>query len=141
MLDHPAGGVSFGRQGSLIALLSEQGRLQLREDLGAAVVVIGLELLGQLADRGGELLGLDTQLEEGAGALQAADRAGGSWSSPCWGRVGGSDGDWGENGHGSARQMGSAGAHGSRWLQAQKDLQGAPSAGTAVGTPRDRRMG
>ena len=69
VLDHPAGGVSLGRQGSLIALLSEQGRLQLSEDLGAADVVIGLELLGQLADRGGEFLGLDTQLEEGAGAL------------------------------------------------------------------------
>ena len=41
--------------------------LQLAEILG--------QLLSQLADGGGELLGLDTQLPEGAGALQGAGRA------------------------------------------------------------------
>jgi hypothetical protein len=32
----------------------------------SGVVVIGFQLLGQLADGGGELLGLDAQLPEGA---------------------------------------------------------------------------
>jgi len=38
----------------------------LGEGLGAAVVVIGFELFSQLADGGGELLGLDAQLLERA---------------------------------------------------------------------------
>ena len=48
VLDHPAGGIGLGGEG-----------------LGAGVVVIGFELFGQLANGGGELLGLDAQLPEG----------------------------------------------------------------------------
>ncbi len=58
MLDHPTGGIGLGGEG-----------------LAAAVVVIALQLLSQLADGSGELLGLDAQLPQGAGALQGAGRA------------------------------------------------------------------
>ena len=70
VLDHPAGGIGLGRGGLLVAFLGQQGSLQLGEGLGTLVVVIGFQLLGQLADGGGELLGLDAQLPERAGALQ-----------------------------------------------------------------------
>jgi hypothetical protein len=52
VLDHPTGGIGLGGEG-----------------LAAAVVVIALQLLSQLADGSGELLGLDAQLPQGAGAL------------------------------------------------------------------------
>jgi hypothetical protein len=65
VLDHPAGGISLGGEGLLVALFRKEGSLQLGEGLGAGVVVIGFELFGQLANGGGELLGLDAQLPEG----------------------------------------------------------------------------
>ena len=52
--------------------LGKEGGLQLGEGLGAGIVVIGFQLLGELADGGGEFLGLDPQLPEGAGTLQVA---------------------------------------------------------------------
>ena len=52
VLDHPAGGIG----------------------LGSGILVIGFQLLSQLADGGGELLGLDAQLPEGAGSLQGEGR-------------------------------------------------------------------
>jgi len=76
VLDHPAGGIGLGRQGGLVAFLGQQGGLQFGEGLGAGVVV-GFQLFGQLANGGGELLGLDAQLPERAGTLQGAGRAGG----------------------------------------------------------------
>jgi hypothetical protein len=72
VLDHPAGGIGVGGQGLLVAFLGQQGGLQFDEGIGAGVVVIGLQLLGEQTDGGGELLGLDAQLPEGA------DRTGGS---------------------------------------------------------------
>jgi hypothetical protein len=66
VLDHPAGGIGFGGEGLLVAFLCKQGSLQLSEGLSAAVVVIGFELFSQLADGGGELLGLDAELPERA---------------------------------------------------------------------------
>jgi len=75
VLDHPAGGIGLGGQGLLVVFLGEEGGLQFGEGLGAGVVVIGIQLLGELADGGGELLGLAAQLPEGAGALQGAGRA------------------------------------------------------------------
>jgi len=95
VLDHPVGGIGLGRQGGLDALFCKQGSLELAEGLGAAVVVIGFQLLGELADGSGEILGLDAQLPERAGTLQGTGRAGGLGES--WGeRYGGG----GENGHG-----------------------------------------
>jgi len=67
VLDHPAGGIGLGGEGLLVAFFRQQGSLQLGEGLGAAVVVIGFQLLGELTDGGGELLGLDAQLPERAG--------------------------------------------------------------------------
>ena len=66
VLDHPAGGIGLGSEGLLVAFFCEQGGFQLSEGLGACVFVIGFQLLGQLADGGGELLGLDAQLPERA---------------------------------------------------------------------------
>ena len=60
VLDHPAGGIGLGGDGRLVAFISQQGGFQFGKGLGAAVVVIG-QLLGQLANDGGELLGLDAQ--------------------------------------------------------------------------------
>jgi len=70
VLNHPAGGIGLGRQVGLVALFCKQGSLQLAEGLGAGVVVVGFQLLGQLADSGGELLGLDAQLPAGTGTMQ-----------------------------------------------------------------------
>jgi hypothetical protein len=57
VLDHPAGGNRC----------AEAFRYGLGgEGLGAGVFVVGFQLLGQLADSGGELLGLDAQLPERA---------------------------------------------------------------------------
>jgi hypothetical protein len=53
VLDHPAGGIGLGGQGRLVAFLGQQGGLQVSEGLRSGVVVIGLQLLGQLADGGG----------------------------------------------------------------------------------------
>jgi hypothetical protein len=78
VLDHPAGGISLGGQGLLVALFGQQGGFKFAEGLGAGFVVIGLQLLGEQTDGGGELLGLDAQLPERAGTLQRADRTGGS---------------------------------------------------------------
>jgi len=64
VLDHPAGGIGFGSQGGLVVFLGKEGGLQFGEGLGAGVVV-GFQLFGQLANGGGELLGLDAQLPEG----------------------------------------------------------------------------
>ena len=66
VLDHPAGGIGFGGEGLLVALLGQQGRLQLSQGQSALFRVIGFQLLSQLADGGGELPGLDAQLPEGA---------------------------------------------------------------------------
>jgi hypothetical protein len=74
VLDHPAGGIGLGRQGDLVAFLCQQGGLQLGEGQGALLGIIGLQLLGELADGSGELLGLDAQLPEGAGSLEGAGR-------------------------------------------------------------------
>ncbi len=41
MLNHPAGGISLGGKGLLVAFLCKEGSLKLAEGLGAAVVVIG----------------------------------------------------------------------------------------------------
>ena len=82
VLDHPTGGIGFGRQGGFVVFLGKEGGLQFGEGLGAGVVV-GFQLFGQLANGGGELLGLDAQLPEGTGALQGASRAGGLGDS--WG--------------------------------------------------------
>jgi hypothetical protein len=57
VLNHPAGGIGFGGEGLFVALFCQQGGLKLSEGLGSAVVVIGFQLLSQLADSGGELLG------------------------------------------------------------------------------------
>jgi hypothetical protein len=73
VLDHPASGnrcaeafrYGLGGQGDLVAFLGQQGGLQFGEGLGAAVVV-GFQLFGQLANGGGEILGLDAQLPEWA---------------------------------------------------------------------------
>jgi hypothetical protein len=100
VLDHPAGGnrcaeafrYGLGREGLLVAFLCKKGSLQLSEGLGAAVVVIGFQLLGELADGGGELQGLDAELPEGTRSLQGAGGPGGLGE----GRSGGD----GENGHG-----------------------------------------
>ncbi|MFM9102578.1 MAG: hypothetical protein ACKOPS_15125, partial [Cyanobium sp.] len=69
VLNHPAGGnrcaeafrYGLGCKGSLVAFLGQQGGLQLGEGLGAAVLVVGFQLLSELADGGGELLGLDAE--------------------------------------------------------------------------------
>jgi hypothetical protein len=74
VLDHPAGGIGLGRQGGFVVFLGQQGSFQFGEGLGAGVVV-GFQLFGQLANGGGELLGLDAQLPERAGTLQGAGRA------------------------------------------------------------------
>ncbi len=89
VLDHPAGGIGLGGEGLLVAFLGQQGSLQFGEGLGAAVVVVGFQLLGQLADGSGELLGLDAQLPEGAGALESAGRARGLWER--WGEMRGGE--------------------------------------------------
>jgi hypothetical protein len=92
---HPAGGIGLRGESLLVAFFREQGSLQLGEGLGAAVVVIGFQLLSELADGGGEHLGLDAQLPERDGSLNGAGRPGGLRES--WGER--SDGG-GENGHG-----------------------------------------
>ncbi len=153
MLDHPTGGVGIGCQGLLVALLGQQGGLQLGEVLGAGVVVIGFQLFGEQADSGGELLGLDAQLPEGAGsarrtlrcdALQRAGGTGGIWSGSHSGRgdLGGDgDGDGDESGHGSAwgmdrrAPMGAGGLR-SRWIgKVHRSVR------RQRARPRDRRMG
>ena len=75
VLDHPAGGIGLGGQCRLVAFLGQQGSLQLGQGLGADLGVVALQLLGQLANGGGELLGLDAQLPEQTGTLQRASRA------------------------------------------------------------------
>jgi hypothetical protein len=95
VLDHPAGGISLGGEGLLVALFGQQGSFQLSKGLGTGVVVIGFQLLSELTDGGGELLGLDAQLPEGTGPLQGAGRAGGLRESR-----GERSGGGGENGHG-----------------------------------------
>ena len=66
MLDYPAGGIGLGGEGRLVALFCQQGGLKLGEGQGAQLGVIRFQLFGQLADGGGELLGLDAQLPERA---------------------------------------------------------------------------
>ena len=61
-----------------------------------------MRVSGELADGSGELLSLDAQLPEGAGALQGADRTRGV---RCWGRSG-SDGIGGEDSHEGEKAMG-----------------------------------
>jgi hypothetical protein len=80
VLDHPAGGICFGRQGGFVALFCQKCGLQLSQGQSALLGVISFQLLGQLADSGGELLGLAAQLPQGTGSLQ---RAGGAchWRS------------------------------------------------------------
>ena len=61
--DHPAGGkrcaeafrYGLGGEGLLVALFGQQGSFQLSEGLGMGIVVIGFQLLSELADGGGEL--------------------------------------------------------------------------------------
>ena len=77
VFDHPAGGIGLGGQGGLVALFCKEGGLQLDQGLLAIIWFIAFEALGQQADGGGELLGLDAQLPEGAGTLQGAGRPGG----------------------------------------------------------------
>jgi hypothetical protein len=66
VLDHPAGGIGLGGEGLLVAFFRQQGSLELAEGLGAGGLVIGFQLLSELADGGGQLLGLDAQLPERA---------------------------------------------------------------------------
>jgi hypothetical protein len=74
MLDHPTGGIGFGSKSCLVPLFCQEGSFQLSEGKGPLFGVIGFQLLGQLADGGGELLGLDAQPPEGAGTQQGAGR-------------------------------------------------------------------
>jgi hypothetical protein len=69
---------ALAERACLVALFCQQGGLQLGEGLGALLGVIRFQLLSQLADGGGELLGLDAQLPEGAGALEGTGRTRGS---------------------------------------------------------------
>ena len=70
VLDHPAGGIGLGSKRCLVALFCQEGSFQLSEGQGPLFGVIGFQLLGQLADGGGEFLGLDPQLPEGARSLE-----------------------------------------------------------------------
>ncbi len=63
-----------GHEHTFVALFCQECRLQLGEGQGLLFGVIGFELFGQLADGGGELLGLDAQLPQGTGALESAGR-------------------------------------------------------------------
>ena len=64
----------LGCQGGLVALLCQECRLELGEDQSSLLRVIAFQLLSELADGGGELLGLDAQLPEGTGSLQREGR-------------------------------------------------------------------
>jgi len=66
VLYHPAGGIGLGGEGLLVAFFCKQGSLHLDEGLSTGIVVVGFQLLSELADGGGELLGLDAQLPEGS---------------------------------------------------------------------------
>ena len=60
-----AAGIGAGQLGKPLGPLLAVGGI----GLGSGIRVIGFQLLSQLADGGGELLGLDAQLPEGAGSL------------------------------------------------------------------------
>ncbi len=79
MLDHPAGGVGLGGEGRLVAFF-EQGGFDLCQCLGAGILVIGLQLLSELADGGGELLDLDAQLPKGTSEQTGPVGSGGAAS-------------------------------------------------------------
>ena len=72
VLDHPASGnrcaeafrYGLGGEGGFVVFLGQQSGLQFGEGLGAGVVV-GFQLFRELANGGGEILGLDAQLPEG----------------------------------------------------------------------------
>jgi len=131
VLDHPAGGVGLGGEGRLVAFFCQQGGFQLCQCLGAGILVIGLQLLGELADGGGEFLGLDAQLPKGTGSLQRADRPCGLYTGGLTGG-GKSDRSRGENKHGGVRGMN---------RMAPKGAEGFRSRRMQQARPRDRRMG
>jgi hypothetical protein len=148
VLDHPAGGnrcaeafrYGFGGEGFLVALFCQEGSFQLSEGQGPLFGVIGFQLLGQLADGGGELLGLDAQLPERSrfarrtlrcDALQRTDRPCGLWRGGITGG-GKIDRSRGEDRHGGMwgmDRMAPMGAEGFRNRRMQQ------------ARPRDRRMG
>jgi hypothetical protein len=57
---------ALAARAALLPSSAKQGGLQFGEGLGAGIVVIGLQLFGEQADGGGELLGLDGQLPVGS---------------------------------------------------------------------------